>query len=161
MAICVQNWIRLFAAAICVFIIFSSTCAFALAITFAALFYTPVAISQSTISVVVVAWSVSAALADIVIVICMVIILRNAKSRAYFGETRDRISRLLRLTIQTGLLTTILALPTGPVFLRAQDSSMYALPLFLLGKSYVISLLFNLNARAYKPPVVMRGGWDT
>ena len=40
--------------------------------------------------------------------------LYHAKSSAYFGETRDRISRLLRLTLQTGFLTSILALPVAP-----------------------------------------------
>ena len=49
--------------------------------------------------------------------------LYDAKSHAYFGETRDRISHLLRLTLQTGFLTSALALPIAPLYLIYQDSS--------------------------------------
>jgi hypothetical protein len=53
--------------------------------------------------------------------------LYHAKSNSYFGETRDRVSRLLRVTIQTGFLTFIVALPIGPLYFRVQSSTTYAL----------------------------------
>ena len=55
--------------------------------------------------------------------------LLHAKSSAYFGETRDRISQLLRLTIQTGFLTStlsILMVALGDS--HAKISSVYTLP---------------------------------
>jgi len=80
----------------------------------------------------------------------MMTILYHAKASACFGETRDRFSRLLRLTIQTGFVTSILALPIAPLYIHVQVG-IYTLTCFLLGKSYAISLLANLNARSYRP----------
>lgn len=42
--------------------------------------------------------------------------LYHAKANAYFGETHDKLSRLLRLTIQTGFLTSMLAVPMTPLY---------------------------------------------
>lgn len=75
------------------------------------------------------------------------VILYHAKSNTLLEETQDRLSRLFRLTIQTGLLTTVIAIPIGPLFRHDGFQRTYLLPLFLLGKSYVLSLLANLNAR--------------
>jgi hypothetical protein len=52
--------------------------------------------------------------------------LYHAKSSLYFGESRDRITRLLRLAIQTGLLTSILALPVAPLYSQG-ETGIYAL----------------------------------
>jgi hypothetical protein len=48
--------------------------------------------------------------------------LLNAKANVYFGKTRDAISRLLRLTVQTGFLTSILAIPIIPLFLESSPT---------------------------------------
>jgi len=96
-----------------------------------------------------VVWTISGAVADVTITVCMMSILYHAKSSSYFGETRDRISKVIRLTIQTGFLTSVLALLVPPLLLR-HVFGFYGLPFFLLGKSYVISLLVNLNARTRK-----------
>ena len=53
--------------------------------------------------------------------------LYHAKSSAYFGQTRDRISRLLRLTVQTGFLTSILALPIAPLVFRELKTDIHVL----------------------------------
>jgi len=82
----------------------------------------------------------------------MIVILYHAKSGAYFGETRDRISRLLRLTLQTGFLTSILTLPVVPLYFSDHGHTlMHGLTILVLGESYVISLLANLNARSSHP----------
>jgi len=76
----------------------------------------------------------------------MMALLRHAKAGSYFGDTRDLLSRLIRICLQTGLLTSILALIVPPLFL-SNTFSFFALPWYILGKSEVISLLANLNAR--------------
>jgi hypothetical protein len=81
-------------------------------------------------------WTVPTAVADITITVCMIVIvsrnipvkdshpyshvhqLYHARSSSYLGETRDRLSYLYRLTIQTGFLTSILALPIAPLYFR-------------------------------------------
>jgi len=78
-------------------------------------------------------------------------ILYHAKSNTYFGETRDRISRLLRLTFQTGFLTSILALPIAPLYFGVQYSTVRTLTVYILGESYVITLLVSLNAHSHHP----------
>jgi len=103
----------------------------------------------TTYKPVLVIWTVASALADLIITLCMMIILRHARASSFFGETRNIISRLLRLTIQTGLLTTTLAIPIPPLVF-ANEIGIWSLTAFLIGKSYVISLLANLNERSYR-----------
>jgi len=64
--------------------------------------------------------------------------LYQAKSSAYFGETRDRISRLFRLTVQTGFLTAVLAIPIAPLYVAVPGTEAYSI-------SYVDSLYAHLG----------------
>jgi len=102
-------------------------------------------------------WNVSSAVADVTITICMMTLLLHAKASSCFGEMRDLLSRLIRLTLQTGLLTSILALLVVPFFIR-NLVGIYSIPWYILGKSYVISLLANLNARKRSNSSVRGGG---
>jgi len=97
----------------------------------------------------VLVWTVSTSVVDVTITICMIVILYHAKANAYFGETHDKLSRLLRLTIQTGFLTSILAVPMTPLYFYGGPGT-YTVTWFSLGKSYLISLLANLNARSHQ-----------
>lgn len=86
---------------------------------------------------------------DVTITICMTIILYHTRTGASSEETYDRISHLLRLTIQTGFLTSALAIiviPWSPT-----ENNVFTIPFYLLGKTYVITLLANLNARTARP----------
>jgi len=96
---------------------------------------------------VLVLWLASSAAADIIITISMMALLLHAKASLFFGEeTRDLLSRLTRIVLQTNLLTSVLALIALPLLLRGLQG-IFLLPAFILGKSYVISLLAYLNAR--------------
>jgi len=88
----------------------------------------------------------SMAAADILITVCMTGLLLHAQSQAYFGETRDMVTRFIRLTLQTGLLTSFLSI-CGLV-LAASKISYYAIFWEILTKSYAVSLFANLNARS-------------
>jgi len=105
---------------------------------------------------VIVVWNVSSAVADIIITLCMMALLLHAKSSTYFGGTRDMLSRLIRVILQTGLLTSTLALLSMAFVLGSLDS-VYAIPTYILGKSYVISLLANLNARRRSDAPIVHG----
>ena len=51
----------------------------------------------------------------------------NAKARTGTSETRDRISQLLRITVQTGFLTSVMAVPAAPLFVFSNDTEYYSL----------------------------------
>jgi len=88
---------------------------------------------------------------DVTITLGMMIILFRARSASPFGETRDRLSRLLRLIIPTGFLPSVAAIPITPLLYYAPGGGGYTFTWYFLGKFYVISLLANLNARSYHP----------
>jgi len=138
---------------LCVFIVLTSVCAFIAAVVLFVAFLRSWSTRSTKATFIV--WAISTAAADVTITICMIAILYHAKSNSYYGETRNRISRLLRLTIQTGFLTCILAIPVSPLFV-SELGGAYSLTCFMLGKSYVISLLANLNARSYHPPADLK-----
>jgi len=146
MAVC-RRKVKLLVAAICIFLVITSVGSFISGILLIVVQLdtkTPLSVT-STILVRV----ISIIVVDLIITTCMMVILFRAKNTSYFGETRDRISRLIRLTIQTGLLTTVLAIPIAPLFYFNQQG-LVSLTCFFLGKSYVISVLANLNARSHR-----------
>lgn len=138
---------------ITVFIVVLSLLALACSIAFPILFFKVDSQPQlwATTRPVVTVWTVSSAVIDIVISSCMIAILRHARSKTYFADTRDTISKLIRLTVQTGTLTSVLALAIIIVFLKEPFGNMHTFPAYLLGKSYAMSLLANVNARMYAP----------
>jgi len=90
-------------------------------------------------------WTGTSATADIIIAICMIAILRHARSKTSFA--RSSVSKIGLWTIQSGSFTAFLAAVVVLIYARYNTSGLYAFPCFVLGKSYVISLLANLNAR--------------
>jgi len=76
----------------------------------------------------------------------MMALLLRAKTSSHFEETRDLLSRLIRVILETGLLTSILALLV-PLLFFMKLNVIFGLPWYVLGKSEAISLLANLNAR--------------
>lgn len=70
------------------------------------------------------------------------------KSRTGFAGTDDIVSRLVRSTIQTGMLTSMFAFIDLILFL-ASTSTLHLVFNLPLAKLYVNTLLSTLNARAY------------
>src|ERR1700754_1583975 len=75
--------------------------------------------------------------------------LTHAKSRTRYIETRDTISKINRLTIQTGLLTTILAILVVTVELSVRVGAMFTLP-------YVSTSTVSLPFRVHHSDFVHR-----
>jgi hypothetical protein len=57
--------------------------------------------------------------------------LHYAKSASQFRETRNGISKIIRVTLQTGLLTSVLAVLV-PIFGYALEVAFYDLPYAIL-----------------------------
>jgi len=109
------------------------------------------------LGIVEVTWNSASAVTDIAITISLTALFRHAKAGSSFGETRDLLSRLTRIVLQTGLLTSFLALLVLPLIFN-NVVGIFALPWYILGESYVISLLANLNARGRANASVINGG---
>ncbi|CAD6886064.1 unnamed protein product [Tilletia controversa] len=97
---------------------------------------------------VVIIWLAGAALADSVIT-CALIYTLN-KSRTGFAATDDVLTKLIRATLQTGLLTTTFAIIDLILYLSS-TSTLHLIFNLPLAKLYCNTLLSSLNARAMVP----------
>jgi len=94
-------------------------------------------------------WLVSAALCDILIVYMLSTALMT--QRTGFGRTDALIDKLLRYTINTGLLTSLIAIVDLITFCM-MNNLIHLCFNFILGKLYTNTLLATLNAREVTPP---------
>jgi len=93
----------------------------------------------------VVTWLTSSALCDVFLTVYLVYSLY---SRRTGGAVDDHINRVIRLTMQTGILTTIFALLDVFLFLFVPNGTLMFIWDFPLSKLYTNSLISTLNARA-------------
>ncbi|EIW75854.1 hypothetical protein CONPUDRAFT_111643 [Coniophora puteana RWD-64-598 SS2] len=93
---------------------------------------------------VVILWLAASALADIIIASVLVWHLRTL--RTGFAATDDVINRVVRLTLQTGLLTAICATINLIIFCSV-PSGIYLIFNIPLPKLYTNSLMSSLNSR--------------
>ncbi|KAL0960496.1 hypothetical protein HGRIS_005534 [Hohenbuehelia grisea] len=97
----------------------------------------------------VITWLASSAAADVVITGSLVHSLYNRKTG--IRATDDVINRIIRLTVQTGMITAISAAADVIIFIAVPSTTLNFIWDFALSKLYTNSLLSTLNARA---------GWD-
>ncbi|KAE8226261.1 hypothetical protein CF319_g1121 [Tilletia indica] len=97
---------------------------------------------------VVIIWLTGAALADSVITAALIYTLN--KSRTGFAATDDVLTKLIRATLQTGLLTSTFAVIDLILYLSS-TSTMHLVFNLPLAKLYCNTLLSSLNARAMVP----------
>ncbi|KAE9397175.1 hypothetical protein BT96DRAFT_996014 [Gymnopus androsaceus JB14] len=91
-------------------------------------------------------WLISSATADIVIAVSLVVYL--VKNKGNFKATDTVIDRIIRVTVQTGALTSIAAISDCLTFVLDSHSTLQFIWDLPLAKLYTISLLSSLNARA-------------
>ncbi|KAF5355077.1 hypothetical protein D9756_005759 [Leucocoprinus leucothites] len=93
-------------------------------------------------------WLGGAALTDLIISSSMLYLLFGAR-QSKFGRTQRLINRLIRLTIETGLVTAMTASIELILFLTLPSTnSMHLLGALNLCKVYSNALMASLNARA-------------
>ncbi|KIM66841.1 hypothetical protein SCLCIDRAFT_21616 [Scleroderma citrinum Foug A] len=107
----------------------------------------PAFVQFQKFEVIVIIWLACAACADIIITTALVLHLRSQKSG--FSATDDVIDRVIRLTMQTGLVTSLCAAVDLVIYLTI-TSGLHLLFNVPLAKLYTNSLMSSLNAR---------GGW--
>ncbi|KAJ6503135.1 hypothetical protein DFH09DRAFT_1440430 [Mycena vulgaris] len=86
-------------------------------------------------------WCGASALSDIIIA------FKLSKNDTGFRQTRILVSKLIRLTIETGSLTALAALATLSLSLAFPNRNYYLTPAALLPKLYANCILVVLNAR--------------
>ncbi|KAG6860540.1 hypothetical protein C0995_010002 [Termitomyces sp. Mi166 len=91
-------------------------------------------------------WFLSACVADILITASLVYSL--SKRRTGFVRTDDAISKIIRMTVQTGMLTAICAVGDVVFFMTLPHTALNFLWDLALSKLYSNCLLSTLNARA-------------
>jgi len=91
-------------------------------------------------------WFCSACVADILITITLVRSL--TQRRTGFSKTDDTIDRIIRLTVQTGMMTAIASVGDVVFFMVLPHTALNFLWDLALSKLYTNSLLSTLNARA-------------
>ncbi|KAI5825243.1 hypothetical protein K523DRAFT_323888 [Schizophyllum commune Tattone D] len=95
-------------------------------------------------SVVVIIWLVGSSVSDILITGSLVFHLRNHKTG--FKSTDTRVDKIIRLTVQTGMITCIWAFADLLVYLL-DPVPWHLLLNFPLSKLYTNSLMSSLNSR--------------
>ncbi|PBK66292.1 hypothetical protein ARMSODRAFT_1021493 [Armillaria solidipes] len=107
-------------------------------------------------------WCGASALCDILIAICMtcyassfsILLMRDSNTR--FRRTRTLITKLIRLTIETGSVTAVVALLNVILFLVFRHQTFYMTPALLMPKLYTNTVYMVLNSR-----IRIIGGRDT
>ncbi|KAK0241168.1 hypothetical protein EDD85DRAFT_992751 [Armillaria nabsnona] len=99
-------------------------------------------------------WCGGSALCDVIIAICMTYYLthRNTSLR----HTRILVTKLIRLTIETGSMTAVVALLSLILFIVFPHQTFYGAPIFIMPKLYANTVYMVLNSR-----IRVMGGRDT
>ncbi|KAG7449954.1 uncharacterized protein BT62DRAFT_928731 [Guyanagaster necrorhizus] len=90
-------------------------------------------------------WCGASALSDIVIAICMTFYLM--RSDTGFRRTRMLVTKLIRLTIETGFVTAVVALLNLILFFAFPHQTFYGTPALIMTKLYANTVYMVLNSR--------------
>ncbi|KAK0430063.1 hypothetical protein EV421DRAFT_353324 [Armillaria borealis] len=69
------------------------------------------------------------------------------RSNASFRQTRMLVTKLIRLTIETGSVTAVVALVAGILFFVFPHKTFYSAPVVIIPKLYANTILVVLNLR--------------
>ncbi|KAI0089212.1 hypothetical protein BDY19DRAFT_131256 [Irpex rosettiformis] len=133
------NWFLFIAIGACSFCQLCGGIGVAIAITFI-----PAFTDFLKFKAAVIIWLAFSAAADVLIAVSLVWYLRQHKTG--FSGSDDAIDRIIRLTVQTGLITAVCATVDLVVFL-ADDTTVHLAFNLLLAKLYTNTLLSSLNTR--------------
>ncbi|THV01183.1 hypothetical protein K435DRAFT_655786, partial [Dendrothele bispora CBS 962.96] len=99
-------------------------------------------------------WLAGSAISDILITFCMGYLLSSARAKSrqthFHGQARPTeaaLSRLIRISIETGAITSGAAILDLIFFLHFSNNSLHLLVAFILSKLYTNTFYASLNAR--------------
>ncbi|THH29898.1 hypothetical protein EUX98_g4286 [Antrodiella citrinella] len=111
---------------------------------------------QSTSFRPTIVWLGGTALCDIIITTSMVFFLQQARRNSGVKSTANLLTRLTKLTFETGMACASFAIVDLTLFLRFQHNNLHLLPALTLCKLYSNSLLVVFNSR-----LKIQGGRNT
>ncbi|PBL04245.1 hypothetical protein ARMGADRAFT_1070722 [Armillaria gallica] len=111
-------------------------------------------LNNRRMSIAVGIWCGASALCDIIIAICMTYYLMH--SNTGFRRTRMLVSKLIRLTIETGTVTAVVVLLNLVLFFAFPHQTFYGTTSVIIPKLYSNAILVVLNSR-----IRIVGGRDT
>ncbi|KAG8743246.1 hypothetical protein FRC10_012290 [Ceratobasidium sp. 414] len=91
-------------------------------------------------------WLGGSALCDFIITISMVTFLARASTG--FSQTDTVITKLIRMTVETGMVTTTAAISELILYLVYQHNNLHMIPALALAKLYTNTLLATFNSRS-------------
>ncbi|KAK0226533.1 hypothetical protein IW262DRAFT_1294710 [Armillaria fumosa] len=94
------------------------------------------------------------ALCDIIIALCMTYYLMRSKTG--FRSTQILVTKIIRLTIETGTVTAVVALTVLILFFASPHQAFYVAPALVVSKMYANTIYMVLNSR-----IRIMGGRDT
>ncbi|PBK87028.1 hypothetical protein ARMGADRAFT_1168900 [Armillaria gallica] len=89
-------------------------------------------------------WCGGSALCDVIIAICMTYYLTHRSTSLH--HTRILVTKLIRLTIETGSVTAVVALLSLILFIVFPHQTFYGTPIFLMPKLYANTVYMVLNS---------------
>ncbi|KAH8102927.1 hypothetical protein BXZ70DRAFT_1057387 [Cristinia sonorae] len=92
-------------------------------------------------------WLGGTALCDVLITVSMIYFLRRARNDNGVKRTTTLLTRLIKLTFETGMVCSTFAIIDLSLFLRFQQNNFHLLPAITLCKLYSNSLLVVFNSR--------------
>jgi hypothetical protein len=99
------------------------------------------------LKIIALTWLISSVLADGFITISMLYHLERRRSEGGGFFSNNAISRIVRLTVETNLLTTSVAIISLVLISVKPDTDWYTCPTAIIGKLYSNALLASLNNR--------------
>ncbi|PCH36446.1 hypothetical protein WOLCODRAFT_140447 [Wolfiporia cocos MD-104 SS10] len=105
--------------------------------------------AKGTALVPIYIWLCTSAVLDVLITISMTTLLLRKKTG--LAHTNAMINRVVRLVVETGMLTASVTLSVLILFNvpSLRDTLLYEAPAMILSKTYANTLLTNLNSRQY------------
>jgi len=92
-------------------------------------------------------WLAGSAVCDVVITATMIVILSQYRKQTPWKKTDSIITKLIYHTVETGAVTSAVAIVELVLFLLYTDNFLHQVPSFMLGKMYSNVMLATLNAR--------------
>ncbi|KAF9528218.1 hypothetical protein CPB83DRAFT_854657 [Crepidotus variabilis] len=90
-------------------------------------------------------WNLGSTVCDLIIAVYMIYYLSRIDTR--MRQTKAVLRKIIRLTIETGALTTVIALVTFGLAMIPGNPMYYLVPMGIIGKVYANSLMVLINSR--------------
>ncbi|KAK0202265.1 hypothetical protein DFS33DRAFT_1386560 [Desarmillaria ectypa] len=93
-------------------------------------------------------WLAGSAACDVMITSAIVFVLYRANSRSNFSQTTSAVTKIIRFTVETGLLTSAAAIAELVLWLTQSEYNIHFIGFLVLGRLYSNALVATLNSRA-------------